>query len=170
MLEILVIFLSFNIIEISFASDHSDRDDMNYIIDNIYLGNKVAADNEELLKEHGITHVINCANSINSRYKSLRFLTLSMHDVPEQKIFPKFDIGYKFIKANSKGENKIYIHCYEGTSRSASLVIYYIMREKEWDYDKSYEYVKSKRPWIRPNKGFRKQLREYSDKHFKKKN
>ena len=142
---------------------------MNYIIDNIYLGNSDAGRNEDYLKENNITAVVNCAIELYSDFKDLKFLELRLDDSLEQKLFPKLEIGYKFIKINSKNpDNNILIHCASGMSRSASLVVLYMMKEKGWDYDTCYKYMKERRPIVDPNPGFVEQLKEYYDKNIKK--
>ena len=89
-----------------------------------------------------------------------------MYDTIDQPLFPKFEIAYKFIQLNKNGN--ILIHCYLGKSRSASLVAFYLMKEKGWDYDRCYEYMKERRPIVDPNYGFVEQLRQYYDKYIKK--
>ena len=89
-----------------------------------------------------------------------------MYDTIDQPLFPKFEIAYKFIQLNKNGN--ILIHCYLGMSRSASLVAFYLMKEKYWDYDRCYEYMKERRPIVDPNYGFVEQLRQYYDKYIKK--
>ena len=152
------------IISLIFCDDYR----MNYIIDNIYLGNHEAASNEDYLKQYSITTVVNCAHQddIVSDYKDIKFLELNLIDDPVQNLFPKFEVAYKFIKKNSK--NNILIHCYSGISRSASLVIFYLMKEKGWDYDTCYKYAKERRPIVDPNYGFAEQLKDYYDKYIKK--
>ena len=141
-------------------------DPMNYIIDNIYLGGNDAASDENYLKQYNITTVINCAEEIVSVYKDIKFLELNLYDSFNQPLFPKFEVAYKFIKKNS--ENNILIHCALGVSRSASLVAFYMMKEKGWDYDICYNYMKERRPIVSPNSNFVEQLREYYDKYIKK--
>ena len=158
----------FNIISISLLNFIFTDDNMNYIIDNIYLGNSEAANNEEYLKEYNISTVINCAEDLTSVYKELKFMELNLYGIYEQNLFPKFDIAYKYIKLHSK--NNILIHCVVGMSRSASLVIFYMMKEKGWDYDTCYKYVKERRPIVEPNVGFEAQLRDYYDKYIKNNN
>ena len=143
-----------------------DDENMNLIIDNIYVGDVVAASDEEYLKQFNITKVVNCAEEITSDYKDLKFLELKIYDIEGQSLFPKFEIAYKFIKLNKKGN--ILIHCVLGMSRSASLVAFYLMKEKGWDYDTCYKYMKERRPIVDPNPGFVEQLKEYYDKNIKK--
>lgn len=62
----------------------------------------------------------------------------------------------------AKGNNeRILVHCVQGISRSASVVIAYCMKSNEWSLKKSYDFVKSKRKIISPNVGFIKQLQQY---------
>ncbi len=51
------------------------------------------------------------------------------------------------------------IHCREGRSRSATILIAYIMQYYNKTYDDALEYVRSKRSVVKPNPGFERQLR-----------
>ena len=164
MKAILIILISLNIIQFGLSGD---CDPINYIIDNIYLGNKVAAKDEDLLKSYNVTAVVNCAGDFKSNYKDLRFIAFNWDDSSSQNLLPEIEVGYKFIKKNSKGKNNIFVHCQAGRSRSASMVLFYIMKEKGWDFDKTYKYVKEKRPCVSPNRGFRKQLQDYYENNIK---
>ena len=158
-LFLIVLFSIFN----SFISEDNSMD---YIIDNIYLGNSDAAQDEEFLKQYNITAVVNCAEDFDSDYKDLKFMELNLYDLPAQKLFPKFEVAYEFIKKHSEGN--ILIHCMLGMSRSASLVIFYLMKEKGWDFDTCFPYVKERRPIVRVNEGFEEQLRNYYDEYIRK--
>lgn len=60
-----------------------------------------------------------------------------------------------------KNNRKVFVHCAAGVSRSASFVIAYLMKSKLMPYLDAYALVKCKRPIIKPNSGFVKQLEEY---------
>lgn len=73
------------------------------------------------------------------------------------------DIGRHFVDAVryiDQGD-VVLVHCFAGVSRSASVVIAYMMYHKEWTYEEAYEYVKFKRPMVEPNQGFVRQLKEW---------
>ncbi|EPR64859.1 dual specificity phosphatase, catalytic domain-containing protein [Toxoplasma gondii GT1] len=53
----------------------------------------------------------------------------------------------------------VLVHCAKGISRSASLVICYLMFRRCWSYADSFTYIRRKRP-IYPNVGFQIQLQE----------
>ena len=140
---------------------------MDYICNNIFLGDSIVASNETYLKENNISAVVNCAKDFISNYNEIKFLELSLYDDTIELIIPKFEVAYKFIKEYS--QNNILIHCFQGKSRSASLVVFYLMKEKGWDYDTSIKFIKERRPVISPNIGFVAQLKEYYEKYIKKK-
>ena len=50
------------------------------------------------------------------------------------------------------------MHCMAGVSRSATLVIAYIMKKYKMSLDEAKKLVEAKRPFINPNPGFIKQL------------
>ena len=110
--------------------------------------------------------MVNCAQGIVSIYQDIKFIELNLYDEFGQDLFPKFEIAYKFIKKNS--QNNILIHCALGMSRSASLVAFYMMKEKGWDYDTCYAYMKERRPIVDPIPSFADQLRDYYNKFIKK--
>ena len=143
-----------------------EEDSMHYILDNIYLGDVLAAENETYLKSFNISVVINCAYEHISEYQDLKAYELNLTDHFPQQLFPTFEMAYEVIKHYNQN-SKIFVHCMSGMSRSASLVIFYIMKEKKWDYDKSFEYVQKIRTCINPNSYFVSQLKEYYEKYIK---
>ena len=159
----LLIILFISIINLSFGQY---EDSMHYILDNIYLGDVLAAENETYLKNYNISIVINCAYEYISEYEDLKAYEFNLTDHFPQQLFPAFEIAYKIIKQYNQN-SKIFIHCMSGKSRSASLVIFYIMKENKWDYGKSFEYVKNIRTIIDPNSYFVEQLKYYYDKYIK---
>ena len=61
---------------------------------------------------------------------------------------------------NESQNNKILVHCRAGASRSASLVIAFLMKKKKLSLIESYQFVLNKRPIIEPNMGFVIQLKQ----------
>jgi hypothetical protein len=50
---------------------------------------------------------------------------------------------------------------YAGVSRSATIVIAFLMREYGWLLGDAFTFTKSKREYIFPNKGFKSQLQQF---------
>ena len=53
------------------------------------------------------------------------------------------------------------VHCYAGISRSATIVIMYIMRFHRMTFNQAFAYVKEKRNCVDPNQGFLEQLKSF---------
>ena len=50
--------------------------------------------------------------------------------------------------------DEILVHCAQGKSRSATIVVMYLMRNKQWTFDKAVDYAKKRRDIICINEGF----------------
>ena len=78
---------------------------------------------------------------------------IDAYDEEDYDIFKDFDEGCDFIHTwLDKGP--VLVHCAAGVSRSAAMVICYLMRLERWRFAKAYTFVKSKRRVVEPNSGF----------------
>ena len=50
--------------------------------------------------------------------------------------------------------------CFLQVSRSATVILGYLMLQQDYSYDEAFSLVKAGRPSIRPNQGFVEQLRK----------
>jgi len=53
-----------------------------------------------------------------------------------------------FIDNALNGGGSVLVHCAQGKSRSASVVIAYMMRKHNWQFSDALQYVKQKRPVV----------------------
>lgn len=53
------------------------------------------------------------------------------------------------------------MHCFAGISRSATIIIAYLMRYHNMDLREAHAFVRKQRSFICPNHGFMGQLRRY---------
>jgi protein-tyrosine phosphatase len=143
------------IINLSTLMYHSESP-IDQITDNIYLGDFRAADDLNLLRDNGITHIINCAKDIPEVYPdTFDYLSLNLRDTASQDLTEAIIVSLNFIK---KGK-KVFIHCKQGVSRSASIVLAYLVKEMGMSYDSALEKVIARRQCVNPNPGFESQLR-----------
>jgi len=133
---------------------------MSYIQNRLYLGDYENASNIEWLKSHKITHIVNCAVEHKEYHpRMITYLSLNLEDSPYQPLYHVLEKSYRFIKKAINENGVVLVHCHAGISRSASVVLYYIMKNNPGlSYEKAFSFVKSKRSIIRPNEGFVKQL------------
>lgn len=131
--------------------------------DCVYVGGDVVARDKSLLQTNGITHIINAALVACDIYfpDSFEYLAFSLYDAGNQAILGSFFATIDFIEKARKSGGKVYVHCYEGVSRSSTLAISYIMWRTRQTYNTTLEDVKSKRPVCSPNAGFIVQLLQW---------
>lgn len=130
---------------------------MSKITDFLYLSSLTAAQNVELLRKNKITHVINCCLENQSpKYgvPGLTCLLFKLRDTGLENIDSLFLESIAFIHGARMQNKTVLVHCYQGVSRSASLVIAYIMWANDLSYEEAYSHVRSCRGVVSPNTGF----------------
>ena len=140
---------------------------MTKIVDRIYLGNYMNAESEHFIINNNIGLVINMAKELNKpEWTTLKrhnqepiYVKFPLEDLPSQNIIPVvFDVVALMEKFLQTSKKNILIHCRAGISRSASMVIAYLMMKTGMSYLQVYEFVRGKRPIVNPNPRFVKQL------------
>ena len=140
-------------------------DDQDIDIDEIEEGKlwlgSFAIDNIKFLKEKGIKKILSVMDGAPTNYSEQGFnhKIIDIMDYDSENIIQYFGECLKFIK----GEEKVFVHCAAGESRSATIVIAYLMWKNRMSFDKAYNFVKSKRSKIYPNFGFRQQLQMFEN-------
>ena len=138
---------------------HSDSP-IDQITEHIYLGDFRAADDITILKDNGITHIINCAKDMPEVFlNDFNYLSLNLKDIPGEDLTEAICLSMQFMK----DAHKVFIHCKQGVSRSASIVIAYLIKNKNMSYETALSYVQMKRFCINPNPGFEVQLRRFEE-------
>ena len=131
--------------------------DIDEIIENLYLGDLSGAENIDKIKKLGIKKVLSLLNGVFPNYDekdNIIHKTLNVNDFDEENIIKYFGECFNFIK----GDDKILVHCAAGASRSATVVIAYIMWNKKMSFKEALEFVQNKRNIVCPNPGFKDQL------------
>jgi protein-tyrosine phosphatase len=140
-----------------------------YVIDNIYIGSDQSANNYDKMKELGITHVIVVGSELSCRFpKHFKYMHVCMYDTEDENLLRYLDITTDYMKSiyDSDKINKILVHCSAGISRSASIVIAYLLRYTFMNhYDDAFMFLREIRPIIDPNSNFVKQLKVFSYKY-----
>jgi protein-tyrosine phosphatase len=117
---------------------------------NIFLGSAFNAGNFNSLENLDIDIIINVTNEINNYYPDdFVYINYKIDDSEADNIEEYLDSSYKILKDNS--DKNILVHCYMGASRSASIVIYYLMKENNLTFKQAFDILKNKRPLINPN-------------------
>lgn len=126
----------------------------------LYLGASPVAENLEVLKSHGITHVLNAAADIcnNSFPTDFSYLAFYLKDSKVEDISVVFYRSLEWIADAVSAGGRVFVHCGEGVSRSVTIVIAYLMWDFRWSFERAFDFVRDIRPIANPNTGFTFQL------------
>ncbi|KAK9818679.1 hypothetical protein WJX74_004993 [Apatococcus lobatus] len=126
----------------------------------LYLGSWDDASAPEQMAELGIKRVLTIHNSPEEvRFPaSVKHLRLQLADVETQDISPLFATSFDFIEAGIHANEAVLVHCGHGASRSATLVIAYLMRKHSWTATKARQFCYERRSLVQPNDGFWRSL------------
>lgn len=220
----------------------------NEIIDRrLYLGDKSHAEDENVIHNLGITHILNVTNNIPNTFEESKTLKVTYQriniednkDVPIDLSFTvaydfieeaiskkkvgktrflktKFDLVQNFLDIKKKSttlvsaaaltndlvldlnlkkvwnvddavkdkmydidtitqyktqssynQNRVLVHCAMGMSRSATMVIMYLMRKFQIHWELAFSVVKARREIVDPNEGFIAKLMAFEGKQYK---
>ncbi|XP_041643837.1 dual specificity protein phosphatase 26-like isoform X2 [Cheilinus undulatus] len=135
----------------------------------LYIGDQDSAENRNDLALNRVTHILNAAHS-NRRgqpemYKAMdiTYMGIEAHDSCNFDMSVNFQAAADFIhRALSRG---VLVHCHVGVSRSATLVLAYLMLKQNLTLVEAICAVKDNRGVI-PNRGFLRQLIELDGQLF----
>ncbi|KAL8202236.1 UNVERIFIED_CONTAM: hypothetical protein K2H54_003943, partial [Gekko kuhli] len=127
----------------------------------------VIAHDKEELQGLGITHILNAAHGAwDSRGcqdfygQEIHYHGIAAEDAPDFDLSVHFRPASEYIhKALSAPQGKVLVHCILGKSRSATLVLAYLMIYQNFSLRDAVERVLQHRA-ISPNQGFLKQLQD----------
>ncbi|XP_061765724.1 dual specificity protein phosphatase 13B-like isoform X1 [Nerophis ophidion] len=146
----------------------SESHHMDQVQSRIYLGDMRAAKDKRSLQAHRISHVLNAAHgkfNVNTGAAFYRDTKITYHgveafDMVTFNLTPFFYPAADFIKrALGSPTGGVLVHCAMGLSRSATLVLAYLMIHERMTLPEAIKAVSANRN-ISPNAGFLQQLRE----------
>ncbi|CAG2180019.1 unnamed protein product, partial [Oppiella nova] len=139
------------------------------IEDNLYLGELKLATNKTELKTLDIKVIVSVVdyNMPEVKIPDIKYYHFRVADGPNEDILSIFGETNQIISdCQSKGVN-VLVHCTAGVSRSATVVIAYLMSKHKKPYKEIIQRVKDIRKKISPNDGFVKQLILYEELNYR---
>lgn len=136
---------------------------MSLIIDNLYLSSVSEVYNKECTKNTKL-HINAQESKIFPDINALQ-IHLNWYDSPVQNINEN-GIFFHILKLMDSYINEgkqVLVNCYAGVSRSATIVIGYLMYKNKMNVQEALSFVRQKRPIINPNYGFVCQLYNLQD-------
>ena len=135
------------------------------IRDGLFLSNLESRQSEDVLRILNITTICDLSTLPPFMSKPPKFSGMVIHeysvlDDEEADIMPAATQVLAVIASHRQqpASGAVLVHCQGGVSRSASAVIYALMKLDSMSLAAAYRHVKSRRPCIRPNAGFMRQL------------
>jgi len=128
----------------------------------LFLGNGAAAGDKILLENLQISTVVNVTQHIPNHFPDdFSYVQIPINDIEDaakslKVVIPNL-ISHLEILRNR--EEKVFVHCQMGVSRSATVVIAYLMHVHNQSFEEAFQFLKSKRPCVNPNYGFRAMLK-----------
>ena len=131
------------------------------IFPNVLLGNAAASANAIALQRADVTHIVNVSTALPNHFEGLaEYLRIPIEDALTADLSAHLDSAVDFMAAAIRDGGAVLVHCKQGVSRSASIVIAYCMREHGLTFREALAHV-HKRKWVRPNEAFVEQLRRW---------
>jgi hypothetical protein len=141
------------------------------ILPNLFLGSDTVARDLPLLRAHGVTHVVNaasvaCANYHEGLAAGLAYCTLPLNDAKSEDLVPFVVEALSFLAPALAAGGVGFVHCHQGVSRSASIVVAYLMAisglperpDQPPSFERACACVRAARGVCSPNPGFTVQL------------
>ena len=134
-------------------NDVINIENYNMIIPNLYLGNINGANDIKFLEDKKIGAIINCTENepFHEYFNDKSTLRISVNDSQDGDNIVKFrnEIinSIDFIDEHIKNGIPVYVHCYFGVLRSATVVASYIKKKYNMKDIEAINIVKERRPW-----------------------
>jgi len=144
--------------------EHSRRI-INEIMPRLFLGDLCAATNKTVLTKFGITHLVDASGHNHVRVPSISYHEVHVVDTDSANIKDHFEASNRFIHdALVDPDSQVLVHCFRGVSRSATLILAYLLRQDvlgDRTLDELLAFVRESRAAAYPNRGFWKQLKQF---------
>uniref|UniRef100_A0A4W4DYP9 protein-tyrosine-phosphatase n=1 Tax=Electrophorus electricus TaxID=8005 RepID=A0A4W4DYP9_ELEEL len=130
----------------------------------LFLGNERDAQDLDLLLRLNVSYVVNVTTHLPLYHVDtglVRYKRLPATDNSKQNLRQYFEEVFEFIEEAHQSGRGVLVHCQAGVSRSATIVIAYLMKHTLMTMTDAYKYVRSRRPVVSPNLNFMGQLLEF---------
>lgn len=130
--------------------------------------NKNATENPILttLREAHITAIVNCTKKAKNHFEEdqVDYCRVDVADREGVQICLYFDAALGFMQHHLEAGHSVLVHCMRGVSRSATIVIAFLIRYAHMTRDEAYVHIKRRRQFVNPNQSFWQQLNAWEKK------
>jgi hypothetical protein len=133
------------------------------VLPGLWLGNRVAALDQQWLNQQRIQTVFNCTKdipfvpSIQRKYRIPVDDNLQAEEIRNMELW-SYEIVYKMSLEYKTGQPML-VHCAAGMQRSAAAIDLFLIAVRNMTPDQAIDYIRARRPIaFRPSANFRKAL------------
>lgn len=133
----------------------------------LYLGNWHHGNIPYIQKELRVKAHINCCEeketffSDEGQSNELMHIAATDDTKPPYDLYEKFQAACDFINSHLQQSEVVLVFSQLGISRSATIVMAYLMAENKWSLQQAEKHVKKCRPQVCPHAGFLTQLQSW---------
>ncbi|CAA7266111.1 unnamed protein product [Cyclocybe aegerita] len=132
----------------------------------LYLGSLTAAQDPPLLRSQGVSHIVSVldapwAPTSHLEREGFSVYKIEVGDEASVDLRPYLEAVCANIEGVRRTGRSVLVHCQQGVSRSAAIVIAYLIAHQAMSYDTALTLVRRKRACVRPNLGFVRALQEW---------
>jgi hypothetical protein len=135
------------------------------IVPGIFLGNGYNASNNQTLRYYKITSIMNASIEIPNCYENrdqFKYCRIPILDDNQHHIAEYIPEMLRFYEETQiDADHALLIHCYMGSSRSASIVLLFLIVKYGYSFDAALTLIKTKRPIVNINTNFLEDIRNY---------
>jgi len=138
----------------------------NLLSGKLFISGEEAAVNYAALSQLGISRVLVCTQRRSAASLSLdeicnvEHCLVKLDDSEYEHLTPKLPRCLEFIFSGLSAGHGVLVHCHAGKSRSAAVVVAWLMLICGMKYDEALAHVRQTHPVACPNKGFEMELKE----------
>jgi len=128
---------------------------MSQVFKNLYIGGIEAA---EVAVDLGFSSVLTLDTVLPSSTPALKNHHICITDEEDTDILSHLPAALSFVQGSLEAGRKLLVHCRHGVSRSATVILAWVMASESKSVTTAMAQLASVRPQCRPNPGFWRQL------------
>ncbi|XP_035671436.1 dual specificity protein phosphatase 2-like [Branchiostoma floridae] len=133
----------------------------------LYQGRGDQATNEKIVSDLKITHIVNISKEHPNGFPLyIKYMNVRVDDDMSANVTHLLPRTTEFIAEAIESGGRVLVHCNLGISRSSTITMAYLMKERQWTMKDAFDFLKERRQVAQPNMGFLRQLSKYEVELF----